>query len=483
MTRVPRGPRFPAGSVESAGSSLSFDFERPRVPEAEPFLTVTELARRIQGALESVIEAIWVVGEISNFRAAPSGHCYFTLKDDQAQLTAVMFRSAAQRLRFRPSDGLEVVVRGRVRLYEARGALQIYVDSVEPRGVGALRRQLEELRDKLAGEGLLAAERKRPLPFLPHCVGVVTALGGAAIHDILVVLRERFPNVRVVVRPVRVQGLGSAREIAEGIAEFGALSFVDVLIVGRGGGSIEDLWAFNDEGVARAIVGSRVPVVSAVGHEIDVTIADLVADARAPTPSAAAALVMPRKSDLLLAVAARRRELVDALERRTAVHGRALVSLRARLRDPRRSVAAARARSRELEIRLRRGFDRALLRARESLVGVDDRLWLCSPERGIEALRARLGEAEPRLSGALRQRLRLARERWRSSSASLSSLSPLAVLDRGYALVRKVGEVAPLRSAAAVARGEELDVRLARGHLRARVESCEPDPVSEGEDQ
>lgn len=437
------------------------------------WLTVAELAKRIQGALEDGLEPVWVVGEISNFRAAPSGHCYFTLKDDQAQLAAVLFRSAAARLRFRPIDGLEVVAAGRIRFYEARGALQLYVDSLEPRGFGALRQQLEQLRDKLAADGLLAAERKRPLPFLPRCVGVVTALGGAAIHDILTVIRGRFPNVRVIVRPVRVQGVGAEREIAEGIGDLAAVSDVEVLIVGRGGGSIEDLWAFNDEGVARAIAGCRVPVVSAVGHEIDVTIADLVADARAPTPSAAASLVVPRKLDLTLSVEERRRGLVAALKRQIDGRRRVVAALRLRLRDPRRGVVAARARGRELETRLRRSFGRALLGTRDSVRLLEDRLVLCSPARRLEALRGRLGEAEPRLAGALRHRSALARERLRRVLGSLSSLSPLAVLERGYAVAWKTGDHRPLRSAAEVGEGDELRVRLARGALRARVESRE----------
>ena len=438
-------------------------------------LTVSELARRIQAVIEGGLGALWVVGEISNFRAAPSGHCYFTLKDDQAQLTAVLFRSAAARLRFRPSDGFEVVVGGRVRLYEARGALQLYVDSIEPRGLGALRQQVEQVRDKLAAEGLLAAERKRPLPFLPRSIGVVTALGGAAVHDILTVLRSRFPNLRVVVRPVRVQGLGAEREISDGIRELSSLADVEVLIVGRGGGSVEDLWAFNDEGVARAIAAARVPVVSAVGHEIDVTIADLVADARAPTPSAAAALVVPRKLDLQLAVEERRRGLLAALRRQISLHRRAVGGLRARLRDPRRAVAAARARASELEKHLQRAVGRSVLRRRELVLALEERILFSSPRRRVEVLRPRVGEAEPRLAAALRHRSLLARERLRRVSASLSSLSPLAVLERGYAVVWRVGDDRPLRSPTAVAPGDELRIRLARGALRAAVRGREPE--------
>jgi len=436
-------------------------------------ITVAELARRIQGALEQGLGTVWVVGEISNLRPAASGHCYFTLKDGEAQVVAVMFRSAFARLRFQPADGQEVLASGRIRFYEARGAVQLYVDSLEPRGLGALRLALEQLRDKLAAEGLLDPERKRPLPFLPRCVGIVTALGGAALRDILTVLRGRFPNVRVVVRPVRVQGAGAEWEIACGIRELSALSMVDVMIVGRGGGSIEDLWAFNDKEVARAIVASRVPVVSAVGHEIDVTIADLVADARAPTPSAAAALVVPKKLDLVLAVEERRRGLGAALRRQISTRRRAVSALAARVRDPRRAAELARARTCELDVRLRRAISRLRLQAEQSLVSLDERMLLASPARMIAAHLVRLDDVEPRLSALLRHRLAISRERLLGASASLSSLSPLAVLDRGYAVVWKegpAGDVGPLRSPDDVTTGDRLRIRLARGELSARVE-------------
>ncbi len=443
------------------------------VPPQSRVLTVGEVARLIQGALEGGIDSVWVVGEISNFRAAPSGHFYFTLKDDEAQLAAVLFRSAAARVRFRPADGLQVVAGGRIRLYEARGTLQLYVDSLEPRGLGALRLQLQQLRDKLDAEGLLAPERKRPLPFLPRCVAVVTALRGAAIHDILAMLRARLPNLRVIVRPVRVQGTGAEQEIVEGIRDVCAVPEVEVLIVGRGGGSSEDLWAFNDEGVARAIAASRVPVVSAVGHEIDVTIADLVADARAPTPTAAAELVVPRKLELGRRIEEQRCALDLAVRRRLEGHRRQLQSLRARLRDPRREVRSARARTVEIDLRLRRAARRALAGARESLMTLEERISLASPARRLGVERARVGEAVPRLLAAMRHRCEIARERVARLSASLSSLSPLAVLDRGYAVVWKEGAERPLRAASEVSVGDRLRIELARGRLRARVDPGE----------
>ncbi len=390
--------------------------------------TVSQLARRIQGVLAQDLDEVWVVGEVSNFRLAGSGHCYFTLKDGQAQIAAVLFRSAASKLRFRPTDGLEVIACGRIGLYESRGSLQLYVESLEPKGIGALRLQLEQLRDKLAAEGLLDPARKRPLPFLPRCVGLVTALGGAALQDMLTILRSRHPGLRVVVRPVRVQGLGAELEIAAGIRDVQALADLDVIIVGRGGGSIEDLWAFNDEGVARAIVASRVPVISAVGHEIDVTIADLVADARAPTPTAAAEMAVPRRADLV-----------------------------SRLSDDLRSLVSS----------LRRAIDRQ----RRVVAGLDQRLTLASPQRRIADYRAGLVQCTPRLASTMRHRTELARERLARLAASLSGLSPLAVLERGYSVVWKQGEARALRSAAQVEVGDPLRIRLHHGWLGARVES------------
>jgi exodeoxyribonuclease VII large subunit len=465
----------------SEQASLRFGERRPAdrpKPPRPTVLTVAELARRIQGALEQGLGTVWVVGEISNLHPHRSGHCYFTLKDATAQISAVLFRSAFQRMRFRPEDGLEVLAGGRVRFYESQGKVQLYVDSLEPRGLGALRLALEQLRDKLATEGLLDAERKRALPFLPRCVGVVTALGGAALRDIVTVLYGRYPNLRVVVRPVRVQGAGAEREIAAGIRELAALEAVDVLIVGRGGGSIEDLWAFNDEVVARAIAASRVPVVSAVGHEIDVTIADLVADARAPTPSAAAALVVPCKADLAAAVEDRRRALVAALGRGIAVRRRAVRALAARVRDPRRAAELARARTRELEIRMRRAMRRLAIRAGESVLALDERLLVATPVRRIAFLHGRIDELELRLAASLRHRFELARERLRRSATTLSSLSPLAVLERGFAVVWKDGDAHPLRSANDADAGDRLRIRLAEGELAARVESRTADPKS-----
>src|SRR5439155_709362 len=325
----PRGATGVAKSRDKGGPTL-------RARRAARALSVTELALMLRSALETGVGTVWVGGEISNLKRPASGHLYFTLKDKQTQLAAVMFRSAAQVLVFQPTDGMDVVVRARADVYPARGSLQLYVEAMEPRGLGALTLAYEQLKAELLAEGLFADERKRPLPRWPRAVGIVTALHGAAIHDIRTVLRRRWPAATVVVRPVRVQGRGAASEIAAGIADLNRLADVDVLIVGRGGGSLEDLWAFNEEVVARAIAASTVPVVSAVGHEVDITIADFVADARAPTPTAAASLVVPDAAEVADGVARADAALRRALARRVSTARERLVALDRRLGDPAR---------------------------------------------------------------------------------------------------------------------------------------------------
>ena len=294
-----------AETAEQSG----FDFG----PQKPKIFSVSELTKQIRSLLENNFAEVWIAGEISNFRSPGSGHFYFTLKDDQAQLSAVMFRGANARLPFKIEDGQEVICHGRVTVYESRGQYQIVVDHCDPKGIGALQLAFEQLKKKLQTEGLFDAARKKPLPFLPKNIGVVTSPTGAAIRDILNILQRRFPGIEVLLVPVKVQGVGAAEEIAEAIRLLNEQGEVDVMIVGRGGGSMEDLWAFNEEAVARAIFASKIPVLSAVGHEIDFTIADFVADVRAPTPSAAAELAVPRKEDLAAAIQNMRQRLAQAI--------------------------------------------------------------------------------------------------------------------------------------------------------------------------
>ena len=388
-------------------------------------LSVTDLNRRLRVSLESGFSEVWVGGEISNFRVPTSGHFYFRLKDSRSQIAAVMFRSANQGLAFRPHDGLDVIVHGRVSLYDVRGDLQLYVDAMEPRGLGSIRLALEQLKQRLATEGLFDLARKRPLPFWPRAVGVVTALTGAAIHDIVTTLRGRMRQVRVVVRPVSVQGKQAGADIVAALGDLNAVPEVDVIIVGRGGGSLEDLWAFNEEGVARAIAASSVPVVSAVGHEIDVTLADLVADRRAPTPTGAAALVVPDCAELTLRLGAVMGGLSNALQVELRRRRERITALARHIRDPRQLVRAQRLRIDELAERSRRAID---------------------------------------------GRLRLAHERQRGNVERLYALSPLAVLQRGYAIAQRVEDGRVVRSAGELAPKQKLTLTFRQGWARVQVE-------------
>jgi len=396
-------------------------FVDPRVT----VLSVSELNRRLKACLDSAIGDVWVAGEISNFRVPASGHFYFGLKDEQSQVAAVMFRSANQRLRFRPQDGLEVVVHGRVGLYEVRGDLQIYVDDMEPRGLGSALLALRQLKERLEAEGLFDAARKRPLPEWPRTIGVVTALTGAAVHDIVTTLRARMPSIPVVVRPVRVQGEEAGADIVQALADLNRLPEVEVIIVGRGGGSLEDLWSFNEERVVRAIAASRVPVVSAVGHEIDVTLADLAADLRAATPTAAANLVVADRGEVQQLLVRLSAALAGALRARLRAEHTRVDFLTRRLRDPRQVLRAQRLRIDELGERARRGLEATF---------------------------------------------RLAQERRRGSSERLHALSPLGVLQRGYSITRRLADGRVVRAAAELVPGERVEITFREGRTRALVE-------------
>jgi exodeoxyribonuclease VII large subunit len=396
--------------------------------ESRKFLSISELNELIKGTLEKRIDALWVAGEISNFKAAPSGHFYFTLKDDKSQIAAVMFRRQASLLRFAPANGLAVLCFGRVSLYTVRGDLQLYIDDMEPQGQGALALAFEQLKQKLGAEGLFAQERKRELPFLPRSIGIVTSDKGAALYDMLRIIRDRYADRRIVIRPVKVQGEGAAREIADAIAELNRFGAVDVMIVGRGGGSLEDLWAFNEEGVARAIAASAVPVISAVGHEVDFTIADFVADRRAPTPTAAAQMVVPRKLDLTEQLGAQGEQLVRNLEFNLSMLREAVAGLAKRLADPGRKLRENQQRLDELSVDLVRRFQ---------------------------------------------ERLRQLRERLAQGAGRLDALSPLAVLERGYSITHRLTDERVVKSADALELGERVRITFAQGKALCRVEEKE----------
>lgn len=393
-----------------------------------PILTVTRLAALLKDVVEENFTQVLVEGEISNFTIPASGHFYFSLKDEGAQLRAVMFRGQARLLAFRPENGMRVILAGRVSLYTQRGEVQLVVDTIEPRGVGSLQVAYEQLKKKLAAEGLFSEERKRPLPVFPRTVGVVTSATGAAIHDIINVLRRRGAGVRLLLRPVRVQGDGAAAEIAEAIADHNRLGAADVLIVGRGGGSLEDLWAFNEEVVARAIHASVIPVISAVGHEVDTTIADFVADLRASTPSAAAELVAKSRLELEGHLDHLAQRLAGQMQGRLELLGERVQGLSRRLRSPRQQLLLWRQRQADLVRRLERAMAR------------------------------RQQETQGRLATAV---------------GRLDLLSPLRTLERGYAIVFAEKSGKAVLDAGTLAAGDRLLLRFARGRAAATVDEAD----------
>ena len=441
-------------------------------PPQRRIFSVGELTAVVRGLLEDVFGDCWVSGEISNCRRAPSGHYYFTLKDAEAQLKCVCFRQNAIYLKVKPQDGLEIVARGRLSVYEARGEYQLYVEAIEPRGYGALQLAFEQLKKKLDVEGLFEEDRKRSLPRLPRRVGIVTSASGAAIADMVRVLERRCPGLHILLYPVQVQGEGAAAEIARALRWFSQSGWPDVVIAGRGGGSLEDLWAFNEEIVARAIAECAVPVVSAVGHQTDFTIADFVADLRAPTPSAAAELVAPSMQELRAGVRGLNERLVQAMRYRIARSARRLVE--SGVERPasivRRRIQRLWQRNDELDLRLRevivgrlRGAEKRLRTSQHSLAELDMRVRLARQ-------RARLEKLGQTLAPAVQRRIERAGARLTTLDRALSSLSPVAILERGYAIVSD-GENQIIRDAAATAPGRTLNVRLHRGRLGVKVET------------
>jgi exodeoxyribonuclease VII large subunit len=437
---------------------------RTRRPGA---LSVTQLVRAVRETLELNLDECWVMGEVSNLRAAASGHCYFTLKDAQSAIGVVMFRAAFRRVRFRIDDGMKVVVRGRVSLFEARGTLQLYAEEIEPRGVGALQLAFEQLKERLQKEGLFDAARKRSLPFLPRTIGIVTAQRGAALRDMLTIITARFPNVHLLIRPAPVQGAGAAGAIAAAIGDLNRDGRAEVIIVGRGGGSLEDLWAFNEERVARAIYHSAIPVISAVGHEIDYTVADFVADCRAPTPTAAAQMVVPIKAELAARIGEIGSALCGAMKSTLAGERRNLRQLGARIRDPRAIVRQMRRRVDEAGEELDRAQRRRIDAARGRVVEIGARLRRPSAMiREYRRMNARLALHLARSAGAFSERTAAIVARL---AGRLDALSPLRCLERGYAVITNPRDGRVVSDAAAVEVGDELDIRLRRGRLRART--------------
>lgn len=453
--------------------SLPFEDDRRGAPPPprRQVVTVSALTAAIRGALETGFGEVWVEGEISNCRIWNTGHVYFTLKDSGAQIKAVMFRSAVRYLKFKPEDGLHVVARGRLGVYEPKGEYQIVCEHLEPRGLGALQLAFEQLKKALQAEGLFDQARKRPLPALPRIIGIVTSLDGAAIRDIIKVLQRRHPNAHLLIRPTRVQGDGADLDIARAVAAIVKVPRVDVVIVGRGGGAIEDLQAFNQETVARAIAASPVPIISAVGHESDVTIADFVADLRAPTPSAAAEMVVSAKEEFCARIDRLTHRLHAAARsglqrRRAAVHvlasRRGLAGWHTRLAMRGRHAA-------ELAHRLRRVATAQLARQERAYRGLRLRLESRDLRRRLSNAGSRLAAADSRLAAGAAAARHRAESRLSSIAGRLENLSPLAVLARGYAVCWDAERGTILRRAAAVAPGDRVRVTLHEGELECDV--------------
>lgn len=388
-------------------------------------LTISQLTSMVKEILEENFVDLWVEGEVSNLRIPSSGHIYLTLKDENSQIRVVMFRGQGRFLKFRLEDGLHVILRGNITVYEARGEYQIQANYIEPAGIGALQLAFEQLKEKLAKEGLFDPSRKRPIPMVPKKVGIITSPTGAAIRDMLHILGRRFANLHILISPVKVQGVDAPPEIVQALMDMNTIEDLDVIIVGRGGGSIEDLWAFNDERVARAIYGSRAPVISAVGHEIDFTIADFVADLRAPTPSAAAELVVHNKADL--------EERLNALYRRLSHITTGCLNL--------------------LNSHLRR------------LLG-----GLRSPVDKVRQFSQRLDDLGIRLNSSVKQKLELAKKRLDREASILNSVSPLAILNRGYSITINLATGMVVKEIKTVKTGDTVGVRVTDGEMECRVE-------------
>jgi exodeoxyribonuclease VII large subunit len=463
---------------DDAGSAQA---REPTMPSTPRVYTVSELTAEVRVLLESTWADVWVEGEISNCRVWNTGHVYFSLKDAGAQLRAVMFKGAARSLKFTLEDGQHVLARGRLSVYDPKGEYQIVCSDVEPRGLGARQLALDQLTKRLQAEGLLDPARKRRLSALPRKIGIVTSIDGAAIRDMLKVLGRRYQNAHVIIAPARVQGETAAADIARALGEIGRVEGVDVVIVGRGGGSIEDLWAFNEEAVARAIAACPVPVISAVGHEIDVTLADHVADLRAPTPSAAAEMVVAAKEEFAAridrladrALAAAHRRVQQGLQALQRLEARpAMAGFEGRLALRGRHVA-------ELLLDLQRTGRDGLARRQRAFQALRLRLEALDLRRSFGRIHARLSQVDARLQAAAVRKYHAAAARLGSLGARLDTLSPLAVLGRGYAVCWDGDRQKILREAAEVDDGDAVRVTLHRGELRCVVTGRDVPPAKE----
>jgi exodeoxyribonuclease VII large subunit len=437
-------------------------------------LTVSRLTALLRGVLEENFQQVWVQGEVSNLSLPTSGHIYFTLRDAGSQLRCVMFKGSVKNLRFRPSDGMALITRGRISLYDQRGEYQLICEYMEPAGVGALQMAFMQLKEKLSREGLFADTHKRAIPLFPRRVGVITSPTGAAIHDIINILKRRFASLEVLIYPVRVQGEGASQEIARAIDDMNRLAETDVLIVGRGGGSLEDLWPFNEEAVARAVYRSKIPVISAVGHETDWSICDFVADLRAPTPSAAAEMLIASADELRSRVESLLHRLRMSMDNRLEILDGHLGSLLRALHEPRTMLGHLAQRMDDLAGRLDMALINSARHRRESLNRLYGALLYLSPTTGrIETLRHRTRLLSSQIEHLLVQRLEMFKQEFSDNAARLEVLSPLKTLARGYSIATSTDSGRVITDAGKLFAGERLLLTLRRGRARCRVEELE----------
>jgi exodeoxyribonuclease VII large subunit len=440
--------------------------------EMEPMrkiYTVSELNARIKSLLEEQFPFVWIVGEVSNFRTPLSGHFYFTLKDEASQISAVMFRGQQRKLKFQPEDGMRIIGMGRLSVYEPRGAYQIILEYLEPSGIGALQVAYEKLKERLANEGLFDEKHKKAIPFLPHKIALITSPSGAAVHDMLNIIDRRFSNVNIQIFGVKVQGEGTETEIVAALEHLNQQADIDVAIMARGGGSLEDLQAFNSESVARAIYISEIPIISGIGHETDYTIADFVADLRAPTPSAAAELAVPVKNELLqrlnsLSVDLRYR--MTHLVRRFRIN---LTDMAQRLVDPRKQIEDRRLRIDDMAARLIRHVQMRLERQKERCVWWKDRLLNNSPVHQSRSLNVIVEQNSYKLLKSIINIINKKAADLRETRVQLQTLSPIAILKRGYSITRTIPDLNPVLDPGTVSIGQDLEVMVAKGTLTCRV--------------
>lgn len=434
----------------------------------EHIFSITELNLLAKNLLEDTLPALWLEGEVSNLSMHGSGHWYLSLKDDESQIRAAMFKNRNQFLRFRPKNGSHVRVKGRISLYAPRGEYQFIIEQMEDAGVGALQKAFEQLKAKLHAEGLFDPDRKRPLPLLPKCIGLVTSPTGAAVHDILTVLQRRFPLIDVVIYPSVVQGAEAPAQLISAIKTANARHECDVLIVGRGGGSLEDLWAFNDETLARCIAASQLPVVSAVGHQVDFTIADFVADARAPTPSAAAEMLSPDQSEWQQLLEQQERKLASAIKRTLREASQQLQQWQARVKHPGKRLEEQNQKLDELSVRLQNAIQRQLCQQHDQIDNIQKRLGNQSPHHLIARLQTLLTHSEQQLRLQMQATLLHHRNQFATCTAKLDTLSPLATLARGYSIA-KAPDGTVLLNYQQVTPGQTLTTQLAEGTLLSTV--------------